>query len=226
MAKIINHLFGDNRKQQRQMRARLVSSSVELVSIKPASEITIKELTEQAQVSKAAFYKCFRSLEDLLNVSGKKAGQELLKPINAVGSTIPNIALRMATKTRIAIRLLTGIPFLGRLLLKTEWPFGDVQHKGYRDIQKDVEEGIKQGCFSDMPLEIGVNLVISTLRVSVQEILNSTQTQEYETQVIYSLLLSLGVDTKAADDISKIPFDQLPSLTKNGLVGRIFTSAR
>jgi hypothetical protein len=37
------------------------------------------------------------------------------------------------------------------------------------------------------------------LRVAVQDILNSTHTEEYETQVIHTLLLSLGVDAKKAD---------------------------
>jgi hypothetical protein len=106
-------------------------------------------------------------------------------------------------------------------MLKIEWPFGDTRHKGYQDVKKDIALGIEQGCFTDMPLEIGANLVVGTLRVAVQEILNSTQPEEYETQMIYTLLLSLGVETKRADEISKIPFDQLPDLPRNGLIGKI-----
>ena len=117
--------------------------------------------------------------------------------------------------------MVTGIPLLGRLMLKTEWPFGDVQNKGYQDIQKDIAAGIAQGCFTEMPLEIGANLVVATLRVTVQDILSSTHTEEYEDQVIYTLLLSLGVDPKRANEISNIPVDQLPDLPKKGLVGKI-----
>ena len=117
--------------------------------------------------------------------------------------------------------MMTGIPLLGRLMLKTEWPFGDARHKGYQDIQQDIAAGIAQGCFTDTPLEIGANLVVATLRIAVQDILNSTRTEDYEAQVIYTLLLSLGVDPKKADEISKIPFDQLPDLPKKGLVGTI-----
>ena len=72
-----------------------------------------------------------------------------------------------------------------------------------------------------MPLEIGTNLVVATLRIAVQDTLNSTQTEDYENQVIYTLLLSLGVDAKKADEISKIPFEQLPDLPKKGLVGKL-----
>ena len=223
MTKIIYHLFSDDKRQHRQVRARLLSNSPELISTKPISEIKVEDIAAHAEVSKATFYKCFRSVEDLLNVSAKQMGAELISPIVSVGSTISDIALRTATKTRIAIRMMTSIPLLGRLMLKTEWPFGDTRHKGYQDVQKDIAAGIAQGRFTDMPLEIGTNLVFTTLRVAVQDILNSTHTEEYETQVIYTLLLSLGVDAKTADEISKIPFDQLPDLPKKGLVGKILS---
>lgn len=221
MAKITNHLFTDDKKRRRWARARIVSISAKLISTKPISDIKVEDVAAHSEMSRASFYKCFRSVEDFLNVSAKQAGAELLKPVNSVSSTISDIALRTATKTRVAIRLMTSLPSLGRFMLKTEWPFGDARHKGYKDIQNDIRAGIEQGYFTDMPVEIGVNLVISAVRIAVQDGLNSKHTEEYETQIIYTLLLSLGVDTKRADEISKIPFDQLPDLPKNGLVGKI-----
>ena len=192
-----------------------------MISTKPMSDIKVEDVAAHSEMSRASFYKCFRSVEDFLNASAKQSGTELLKSVNSVGSTISDIALRTATKTRIGIRMMTSVPLLGRLMLKTEWPFGDARYKGYKDIQNDIVAGIEQGYFTDMPVEIGVNLVISALRVGVQDTLNSKHTEGYETEIIYTLLLSLGVDTKRADEISKIPFDQLPDLPKNGLVGKI-----
>jgi hypothetical protein len=72
-----------------------------------------------------------------------------------------------------------------------------------------------------MPLEIATNLVISTLRGAIQEMLDSPQPQDYEDQVIYHLLLSLGVNAATAEEISQIPLEQLPDLPKRGLVGKI-----
>jgi AcrR family transcriptional regulator len=221
MAKIIHHLFGNNKKQHSQVRSQLVSASPELVSIKPANQIKVEDVTEHAQVSRGSFYQCFRSVDDLLNVSAKQAARELTSPIALAGSTIHDVPLRMAAKTRMGIRLLTGMPLLGRLMLKSEWPFTDLQHKGYQDIKRDVAQGIEQGCFSDIPPEIATNLVISTLRGAIQEMLDSPQPQDYEDQVIYHLLLSLGVNAAAAEEISNIPLEQLPDLPKKGLVGKI-----
>jgi hypothetical protein len=52
-------------------------------------------------------------------------------------------------------------------------------------------------------------------------VLASPQTQNDEEQVIYHLLSSLEVEAIAAEEISKIPFDQLPDLPKSGLVGKV-----
>ena len=41
--------------------------------------------------------------------------------------------------------------------------------------------------------------------------------------MIYHLLLSLGVEAKAADEISKIPLENFPDLPKSGLVGKVLT---
>ena len=221
MAKIIHHLFGNNKKQHSQVRSQLVSASTELVSIKPPNEIKVEDVTEHAQVSRDTFFQCFRSVNDLLNVSAKQAGRELTSPIALAGSTILDMPLRMAAKTRMAIRLLTGTPLLGRLMLKAEWPFTDMQHKGYLDIKKDIAQGIEQGCFTNMPPEIAANLVISILRGAIQEMIDSPQPQDYEDQVIYHLLLSLGVNAAEAEKISNIPLEQLPDLPKKGLVGKI-----
>jgi AcrR family transcriptional regulator len=221
MAKVIFHLFGNDKKQHQKVRAELMSASSELVSIKPANEIRVEDVTEYAQVSRGTFYQCFRSVDDLLNVSAKQAGRELTSPIVVACSTIVDMPLRLAAKTRMGIRLTTGIPLLGRLMLKSEWPFTDLEHKGYQDIQKDVALGIAQGCFTDMPLEIGVNIVITTLRGAVQEMLDSPQPPDYEDHVIYHLLLSLGVNAATAQQISQIPLEQLPNLPKKGVVGKI-----
>jgi len=221
MAKIIHHLFGNNKKQHEKVRAELVAASPELVSIKPANEIKVEDVTEHAQVSRGTFYQCFTSVNDLLNVSAKQAATELTSPIKLAGATIVDVPLRLAAKTRMGIRLLTGKPLLGKLMLKSEWPFTDLQHKGYQDIKKDVAQGIEQGCFTDMPLEIAANIVICTLRGAIKEMLDSPQPQDYEDQIIYHLLLSLGVNAATAEEISKIPLEQLPDLPKRGLVGKI-----
>ena len=221
MSRIIHHLFGNNKKQQKKLRSQLVSASPELVSSKPSNEIKVEDVTAHSQVSRGTFYQCFSSVDDLLNVSAKQVVQEITPRIESAGSTILDAPLRIATKHKMAIRLALGTPLLAKIMLNAEWPFSDIQNKAYKDIQADIALGIEQGSFTDMPLDIATNIVITILRGAVKEMINSPQPPEYEDQVVYHLLLSLGVDAETAEKISKIPLDQLPDLPKSGLVGKI-----
>lgn len=221
MPNIIFHLFGRNKKQQLKVRSQLVSTSPELVSSKPSHEIKVEDVTAHAQVSRGTFYQCFSSVGDLLNVSAKQVAQELTPGIEVAGSNILDAPLRLATKHRMAIHLAIGTPLLAKMMLNAQWPFSDIQNKAYKDISADIALGIEQGSFTDMPLDIGTNLVLNILRGAVKEMLSSPQPPEFEDQVIYHLLLSLGVNAVTAEEISKIPLDQLPDLPKRGLVGKI-----
>jgi len=113
------------------------------------------------------------------------------------------------------------VPVLAKIALKIKWPVRDTELKILKDIKIDVEEGIKRGRFADMPSSIGVNLVFSTLKSALQEILSATCPPDYEEQAIYQMLVGLGVDGESALKISKMPFSELPPLPNNGIVGKV-----
>ena len=106
-------------------------------------------------------------------------------------------------------------------MLKIKWPNQDSDYKFLRDIKKDVEEGIKQGRFSDMPSSIGINIIFNTLRTAIQEMILESCPREYENQAIYQMLLGLGVDAESASEISNIPLSELPPLPQKGIVGKV-----
>lgn len=218
---VIHHLFRDDERLHRQAHTRIAAYSLELVSIKPIDEIKVEDVTEHAQVSRRTFYKCFKNVNDLLTAIAKKEGQVLFRPIISSCATIPDLATRIATKTRLAIRAYNEMPVFARLLLKVEPPFDDDTYCGYQDIAEDLKQGIAQGRLTDMPLKIGMSLIICTLRGAALHILNSSLTQEYERQLTYHLLLSLGVEATVADEISTMPLDVSPIPERNGLAAQL-----
>jgi AcrR family transcriptional regulator len=111
------------------MHARLVSSSPELISTKSINEIKVEDIAALAEVSKTTFYKCFRSVEDLLNTSAKQVAQELFESIVSAGDPINDSAVRLATKTKLVIRVATSVPLLGKLMLKAK-----------QDYENEMEE--------------------------------------------------------------------------------------
>jgi len=106
--------------------------------------------------------------------------------------------------------------------LKIKWPDG---LRLLQDMKKDIEQGIKQGRFTDMPAEIGINIIFNTLKSTVHEIVSGNFPHDdqicYENQAIYQMLLGLGVEAKAALIISKMPLSELPQLPKKGIAGKV-----
>jgi hypothetical protein len=133
----------------------------------------------------------------------------------------PDIAIRVATKTKLALLVADKLPFLCRLLLKAEWPSTNHDYLLYRDIEKDIEEGIRLGCFSNMPPSIGVNIIIGSLRGAIEEILQNKQPAEYANQVVYQILISLGVNQENASLISKASAPAIPPLPSEGLTSKV-----
>jgi len=221
MAKIIHHLFTDEEKALRNTKDRIVSDFATLASKKNIESISVETVLIKAEVSRGTFYKCFHGLESLSQQTAKRITNEVFTQVKQSVQPTSDIAILVATKTRLGIRLLVGIPTLAKIILKIQWPSHDSKLKILQDIKKDVEEGIKQGRFSDIPSSIGVNLIFNTLRTVIQEMILETYPKDFENQAIYQMLLGLGVDAGSAREISKMPLSDLPPLPQKGIVGKV-----
>ena len=221
MPKVIHHLFTDEAKARRRAKDRIISGFAEVAADERLEDIKIETVLEKAEVSKSTFDKCFHSIESLFQDTAKKLVQEVFPEVRQTVKPNPDIAILVATKTRLGIRLMIEVPVLAKIALKIRWPVRDTELKILKDIKIDVEEGIKQGRFADMPSSIGVNLVFSTLKSALQEILSATCSPDYEEQAIYQMLVGLGVDAESALKISKMPFSELPPLPNNGIAGKV-----
>jgi len=221
MGKVIHHLFSGEEKALRKAQDQIASDFATLASEKNIENISVETVIQKAEVSRGTFYKCFSGLESLSQLTAKKLTNEVFTQVIPRVQPTPDIAVMVAAKTRLGIRLLVDAPILAKLILKIKWPNQDSDHKILRDIKKDVEQGIKQGRFSDMPSSIGVNIIFNTLRTAIQEMILESYRSEYENQAIYQMLLGLGVDAESAREISKIPLSELPPLPQKGIVGKV-----
>jgi hypothetical protein len=218
MPKVIYHLFNDEVKNRQKMQDKISSAAAELAAREKIEDIAIGSIVKKAEVSERSFYKCFQSTESVYQDAAKKLTEQIFSGVKDTIQPDPDIAILVATKTRLGIQLLVASPTLAKLALKIRWPVGDTELLILQDIKKDVEEGIKQGRFADIPSSIGINLIFSTLKSAIQEMLSEQCPTDYENQAIYQMLLGLGVDTTSALEISKIPMSELPPLPNKGVV--------
>jgi len=226
MAKVTNHLFGPDELHLKKLEESLFLAASELAKKDLIETIGVDAIINEAQVSKKAFYKLFKSVDGLFGSLGEKLTNEMMEFFLCYSPQIPDVAKRVATKTKWALLIAKSMPFLTKLLLKAEWPSLDPNHILYKDIEKDFLEGINQGYFSDIPPSVGVNIIIGCLRGGCKDLLEKRQPEDYVNKVVCQVLISLGVDEERAQKISTSPTAEFSALPVKGLVSKVLTTQK
>ena len=221
MPQVIHHLFNEEEKERQKLQRKITSDFATLSTEKEINEIGVDSVIQKSEISRSTFYKCFDGMQHLSEVTAKKLVDQAVQEWLPQVVTTDDIAVRVAAKTRQGIHFSVSFPTIAKLALKINWPVPDSELIILQDIKKDVEEGIKQGRFTDVPSSLGVNLIFSTLTGTVQEMLDKKLPPEYENQAIYQMLLGLGVDASSALEISKMPLPESPPVFKKGIAGKV-----
>ena len=90
-----------------------------------------------------------------------------------------------------------------------------------KDIEKDIKAGIKQGRFSDIPIDIGLGIVVGATKAAIHSMLNNPPSKGYEDIVACQILIGLGVDAESAKEISTMSLPKLPPLPTTGIIGKV-----
>jgi len=223
MPKIVHHLFQPDEKHLEQIEESLLLSASDLAKDNAIENIEIDDLVNKAQVSHSTFYKVFHSVDGLFKRLGQKLTNELTEYVLSQNPEIQDATTRVAIKTKRALLTASHMPFLASLLLKAEWPSADPNHAMYKDIEKDFIDGLAQGSFSDMPPSIGANLILGCLRGAVKDIIETKHPKDYADKAVCHMLISLGVDPKIADALSKTSTSPLPTPPK-GIISNVVSS--
>ena len=223
MSKVVNHLFGSDEIRRLEMVDQVFSRAPKLSEVVANKNISVEEILGVSGISRRTFYKLFKSVDGYLKSLGRALANDLTKYFQCIAIESPDYAVRVATKTRLGIRLVTKIPLIGRFLLKVDWHGYDANNFAMKDIESDILGGIRQGRFSDMPASIGVNIVVGGMKAAVREIIEKREPIEFADVATMQILVGLGVDARSAREHSKAPLPELPSLAEGGFSERIST---
>ena len=208
-------------ERRNETQEKLLISGLILTSEKPAKEISIEEIYTQAETSRGTFYKYFTGTADLFKALGLNIANQIVEFLSPIKPSFADPAIAVASMTRIGIRLAVNIPMLGKLLLQTDWPSINKNTGILKDIEKDIKAGIKQGRFSDIPVDIGLGIVVGSTKAAIHSMLKNPPSKGYEDIVACQILMGLGVDAKSAKEISTMPLPKLPALPTTGLIGKV-----
>jgi hypothetical protein len=224
MLKIQDHRIRVAASRREEMQNVLLFSALALASEKSIHEIDVDDIIHHAEVSRGSFYKYFPSVQALVQALSSQLAHEINTEIEAITHQIPDTAIRLVITTKLTMRFLVKVPLLGNFLIQLPWPSQNPQDNVFKHITSDVELCIKEGVFVKMPASIGCNLVVGSLIGGVHMMLGkSTSAASYENKVLHPVLMGLGLDSKTADDMLKIPMPSLPKLSTVGVLGKIAT---
>jgi AcrR family transcriptional regulator len=222
MLKIQDHRVRVAASRREEMQNTLIFSVLVLSIEKSIHEIDVDDVVQQAQVSRGSFYKYFPSVQASVLALARQLAHELTTEIEAITHQIPDSATRLVVTSKLTMRYLVKVPLLGNFLIQLPWPSQNPDTNVFKHISADVELGIKEGVFTKMPASIACNLLIGSIIGGVHTMLGKAASSSgYENKVLYPVLIGLGLDSKIADDLLKIPMPSLPKLPATGLLGKI-----
>lgn len=221
MAKALDHRVRVAALRREEMQLHLLFSGLTLASTNSIYELEVEDVVKQAEVSRGSFYNYFPSLPALYDGLAKQLMQEFAEITDiAAPQSLDNVT-RLASTMRILMRLLVDFPILGRFLTQIQWPNQNPDLDIFQNIIRDIQLGIKEGSFANMPASIGANIAIGSLIGGVHTMLLKRPAKGFEDQVTNQVLIGLGIDTKSASKISKMPLPARPPLPETGILGKL-----
>ena len=199
----------------------LLFSGLTLASTNPINALEVEDVIRQAEVSRGSFYNYFPSLPALYDGLAKQLMQEFAEITDvSVPQSLDNVT-HLASTMRILMRLVVDFPMLGRFLTQIQWPNQSPDLEIFQNIIRDIQLGIKGGCFTNMPASIGANIAIGSLIGGIHTMLLKRPAKGFEDQVTNQVLIGLGVDAKLASTVSQMPLPARPALPQTGILGKL-----
>jgi AcrR family transcriptional regulator len=221
MAKALDHRVRVAALRREEMQLHLLFSGLTLASSSSIYELEVEDIIRQAEVSRGSFYNYFPSLPALYDGLAKQLMQEFADLINVFMPQGLDTATRLATTMRILMRLVVDFPMLGRFLTQMQWPNQNSDTEIFQNIVRDIQVGIKEGSFTNMPASIGANIAIGSLIGGIHTMLLKRPAKGFEDQVTNQVLIGLGIDSKLASKISQMPLPAKPQLPATGIFGKL-----
>lgn len=199
----------------------LLFSGLTLASTNPINALEVEDVIRQAEVSRGSFYNYFPSLPALYDGLAKQLMQEFAEITDvSVPQSLDNVT-HLASTMRILMRLVVDFPMLGRFLTQIQWPNQSPDLDIFQNIIRDIQLGIKEGSFTNMPASIGANIAIGSLIGGIHTMLLTRPAKGFEDQVTNQVLIGLGVDAKLANTVSQMLLPARPALPQTGILGKL-----
>lgn len=135
--------------REKKTKRSITNAFLELRSKKPLEKITVKELCERAEISKATFYLHYRDMYDLSEVLQKNVVKEILSHVTDAGDMIykPTKSSKEMIEGFYACRSMVTILFSGsqfsRLPEMIEAEIKEILFGKYPELKNDIYANVR-----------------------------------------------------------------------------------
>lgn len=200
-------------ERRERMRARLLSSAMQLVAEKGPAATSIDDVISAAEVSRGTFYKYFPSPDALVRELAVEIANELIGMAEPVVRGYADPAERVSSGMRLVSRLAIDHPLAAAFLVRLGWPDARGPNILLEFVQRDLTEGIRQGRFTPMPIALALNIVTGAVLGATHRMLEPGCESDFAEQSAAAALRGLGMDAESAQRIANSPLKPVEVLS-------------
>lgn len=213
----LNHRTVVAAERRERMRARLLSSALDLVAHRGPAATSIDDVIAAADVSRGTFYRYFDSPQTMVRELALAITNELIAIAESVVQLHTDPAERVACGVRVVTRLAVSHPAVAGFLVRLAWADVGEQELMLAFAKRDLQEGLRRRRFLRMPIQLALNIVAGTTLGAVQSLLQPGCPADFAEQAAASALRALGLDDREAQRIAKLKMPA-PRLLDGGLI--------
>ncbi len=209
------------------MRGRLLASALQLVAAGKGPALTsIDDVIEAAGVSRGTFYRYFLSPDTLVRELIVEVANELIRMAEPVVLKHSDPAERVACGIRLVSRLAIHHPLAANFMVRLGWPDAQGPNLLLDFVKRDLGEGLRQGRFMRMPIELALNIVSGAVLGATHAMLKPDCEPDFAELTAAAALRALGVDGLTSDRIARQPLEAFELVDPSLLAQTLAAEAR
>lgn len=194
-------------RRRERTRARIVDVAERLMREHGVETVTVKDITEAADVGHGTFYLHFESKAEVLRPLIDQLAERIHEQVDRATGGDRDPALRLATGIRIAVRTIARDPIWSWYVFRSGTPFRQLAEGMGAPPVEDMNRGVASGRFQVRDLRTTWSFIDGAM-IGVLTAWNRGALDEDAAETTAELVLrSLGVSPEEAMRIAREPLD-------------------
>ncbi|HET8988078.1 MAG TPA: TetR/AcrR family transcriptional regulator [Humibacillus sp.] len=199
-------------RRKKRTRRQLVDAARRILVSRGTTDVSIQDITDEADVGLGSFYNHFSSKKELFEVAVGEALDEYGQQLDQTSAGMDDPAEVFALGVRMTARLTRTQPAVARILVQA----GEVYLLSDRGLapraRRDIERGVAAGRFVVASTDVALVAVAGAVLTYVQvELASPDRFDDTSADALAELLLRmLGMSSRSARAVVRRPLPALP----------------